>query len=173
MGWTSPSTRVTGELITAAIWNSDITDNLSYLNIRPSDTSLINEASDYTTTSTSFVDIDATDMAVTITTNGGDVLVVFNADLNIGTGGITLWAYFDITIDGTRQGNDDGLRVYSCNDGTDIGMVSIVYLATGLSAGSHTFKVQWKKKGTGTLTLYAGAGTTSYDVHPFLFAKEV
>ncbi len=31
MAWTTPTTRATGDLITAAIWNADLVDNLSYL----------------------------------------------------------------------------------------------------------------------------------------------
>lgn len=31
MAWTTPTTRTTGDLITAAIWNSDLVDNLAYL----------------------------------------------------------------------------------------------------------------------------------------------
>jgi|SRR3990167_4720384 len=32
MGYTEPTTRTTGDLITASIWNTDLTDNISYLN---------------------------------------------------------------------------------------------------------------------------------------------
>ncbi len=31
MAWTVPTVRATGELITASIWNTDLTDNLKYL----------------------------------------------------------------------------------------------------------------------------------------------
>src|SRR3990167_6645722 len=31
MAWTSPTTRTTGNLITAAIWNTDLVDNLTWL----------------------------------------------------------------------------------------------------------------------------------------------
>ena len=31
MGWTNPTTRSTGDLITASHWNTDLTDNLDYL----------------------------------------------------------------------------------------------------------------------------------------------
>lgn len=31
MGWTAPTTRSTGDLITAAIWNTDLVNNLTYL----------------------------------------------------------------------------------------------------------------------------------------------
>jgi len=31
MAWTNPTLRTTGELVTAAIWNTDIVDNLNYL----------------------------------------------------------------------------------------------------------------------------------------------
>ncbi|HEC23428.1 MAG TPA: hypothetical protein ENI95_10990 [Chloroflexi bacterium] len=34
MTWTDPTTRQTGDLITAAIWNGDVVDNLSYLHDR-------------------------------------------------------------------------------------------------------------------------------------------
>lgn len=34
MAWTTPTTRATGDLITAAIWNADLVDNLSYLHAR-------------------------------------------------------------------------------------------------------------------------------------------
>lgn len=31
MAWTAPTTRATGDFITASIWNTDVVDNLSYL----------------------------------------------------------------------------------------------------------------------------------------------
>ncbi len=34
MTWTDPTTRSTGDLITAAIWNQDVVDNLEYLHER-------------------------------------------------------------------------------------------------------------------------------------------
>lgn len=34
MTWTDPTTRSTGDLITAAIWNQDVVDNLQYLHDR-------------------------------------------------------------------------------------------------------------------------------------------
>lgn len=34
MTWTDPTTRSTGDLITAAVWNTDVVDNLIYLNER-------------------------------------------------------------------------------------------------------------------------------------------
>lgn len=41
MAWTAPTTRATGDLITASIWNTDLTDNLAYLKTQ---TDLINTA---------------------------------------------------------------------------------------------------------------------------------
>ena len=32
MAWTAPTTQVTGFLVTAAVWNTDLVDNLTYLN---------------------------------------------------------------------------------------------------------------------------------------------
>ena len=51
-------------------------------------------------------------------------------------------------------------------------VVSFTFLATGLAAGTHTFKLQWKT-GAATATMYAGAGTPNLDVHPQFWAREV
>jgi len=164
MGWSTPHTWQSGELVTATLLNTHLKDNLDFLKAPPTALYTLNQGSDYTTTSTSFVDVDATNLSLTITTAGGDVLIVFT-----GYGGGTSRLYFDILIDGVRMAGDDGFvsAVNAVNT-----PVAIVVLKQGLAPGSHTFKLQWKVN-SGTGTLYAGAGTSGADVHPQFFVREV
>ena len=175
MAWTTPKTWVTGEPLTASDMNTHIRDNLDYLkdqvNDAPRDSYEVNESSDYTTTSTSFVDVDATNLSLTITTTGRDVLVGFFGSVHQGSG--SQYVYFDVDVDGARNGGDDGLIFVRTEAGGNIyHQPSFVVRISGLSAGSHTFKLQWKVSAS-TGTLYAGAGTGSRDVHPQFWVKEL
>ncbi len=167
MAWSTPYTSwVAGDQNTATAMNR-IEANVVYLNIRPSSQYVLNQGSDYTTTSTSFTDTDTTNLALTITTNGGDVMVHFHG---ISTNSAAVNTLYDVTVDGTRTAGDDGITGAA---GTTRTTVSFTRLITGLSAGSHTFKLQWKVASASTGTLYAGAGTSGSDVHPQFWVKEV
>jgi hypothetical protein len=144
--------------------NVHIRDNLLALKAPPTSSYVLNQGADYTTTSTSFVDLDATNLALTITTTGGDVLIGFYGYVYNATGS----TFFDVLLDGVRVAGDDGLLRTS----TAAFPFSCAYLKVSLAAGSHTFKLQWKVN-TGTTTLYAGAGTASNDVHPQFWVREV
>jgi hypothetical protein len=106
-------------------------------------------------------------LSLNVTTTGGDVLIGFHGTILHSAG----YVAFDVLLDNaTRLGGDDGLVV------TDSGglhpLVSFVRLVTGLSAGAHNFKLQWRTN-TGAATLYAGAGTTNLDMHGQFWVREV
>lgn len=162
--WSVPRTWVVGELVTASLLNTHLRDNLEFLKAPPTALYNVNQGSDYTTTSTSFADVDATNLSLNITTAGGDVLIVF-----MGYGGGTARLYFDILIDGVRMAGDDGFLAAVNAVNTPI---TLVALKQGLSAASHTFKLQWKVN-SGSGTLYAGAGTSGLDTHPQFFVREI
>ena len=96
LAWTTPKTWADDELVTANVMNTHVRDNLNALKAPPTARYELNRTSDYTTTSTSFVDVDGTKLALTITTSGGDVMVHFNRDNG------QPYVLFDIT--GVRQG---------------------------------------------------------------------
>ena len=170
MTWTTPRTWVTGEVLTATDLNTHLRDNLDALKAPPTAHNELDESSNYTTTSVTFVDIDATNLSLTIETTGGDVLVGFVGSVMHSTSGAVV--LLDLDVDGSRLADDDGfLGVRPTNSSTS-GNVSFVYLVTGLSAGSHTFKLQWRVTG-GTATMHNGAGTANADVHPQFWAREV
>ncbi len=105
--WTSPKTWATGELVTAALLNTHLRDNLEFLKAPPTTVYVLNESSDYTTTSTSFVNVDNTKLALALTTNGGDVLISFHGMLLSSSNGRVI--SLDVEVDGVRLGGDDGL----------------------------------------------------------------
>jgi hypothetical protein len=139
MAWTTPKTNYTGaDTITASEINA-VGDNLVALKDPPTTTSRSTSA--YNTTSTSFVDVDATDYSLDITSTGGDLMVGF-----VGTGrcGSTNSTFIDITLDGTRQGNANGITQMEDSDVVD---VSFVFLIEDVAAGAHTIRLQYRTDG--------------------------
>ena len=172
MAYTTPKTW-TNEPLLASDLNTHLRDNMDAIKDPPFDEAYINEATDYTTASTSLVDVDATEgkFQHTITTNGGDIMVWFCVSMEQSS---TNQVYFEIDVDGSPLGGDDGLyTVKNHTAGARAGIwATWLGFVTGLSAGSHVFKLQWATN-TGTATLYAGAATAGRDVHPNFGVREV
>ena len=170
--WVTPRTWAAGELVTASIMNAHVRDNLNALKTTAGGYNVLNIGADVQTTSTSFVDMDATNLILTFTTAGGDVILFFSGSVN--GGAIAQSTFIDIheSVAGTRLGGDDGLLQIVHATALQVIPVTLCYRATGLSAASHAFKMQWKVA-SGTATLYAGAGTATHDLHPSFFAFEI
>lgn len=174
MAWTAPRTWSTGELVTATIMNTHIRDNLDALKDPPTNLYNVDEASNYSTTSTSFADVDSTDLALAITTGGGDVMIGFSCNVVVGAASDKV--YFNVMVDGVDDVADDGLIGISASVSSVAAPgepITFTYLKQGLSAASHTFKLRWKVDTGTTATLYAGAGTASGDMHPQFWVREV
>lgn len=164
--WTTPATYSTGQLVTANDLNL-IRDNLEFLKTPPFASYLLND-SDYTTTSSSFVNVDNVKLSLTVTTYGGPVLIGFYASVYNATAGARI--AFDVEIDGVRVAGDDGLVITTVS--STVSSASFLVWKTGLSAASHTFKLQWKSS-AGTATLYAGQGSSGWRVHSQFWVKEL
>jgi hypothetical protein len=81
---------------------------------------------------------------------------------------------FDFDIDGTRYASAGADGLAALHPGSLPHVVTMIALVTGLSAGSHTFKIQWKVlTGGQTGTLRAGNGTGGQDYIPAFWAVEV
>lgn len=171
--WVTPDTFVAGQLVTAQHMNT-MRDNFLALKTPAYFTCWIDEAADYTTTSTSFVDIDTTnaELTGTITTAGGAVLLGFSAACEHSSA--TAKIYLDFDVDGTRLGLDDGIYMTDNFVATEAMAIAYTFLipAGTLAAGSHVFKAVWKTSAS-TATLYAGAGTSNKNTHPNFWGHEV
>jgi hypothetical protein len=166
--WTTPRTYTTGELITKAILDVHIRDNLNALKTPASFHAIIDESSDFTTASTSFTNISSSFFSATLTTGGGDMIIGFQGSFAVSS---AMKIYLELTVDGVVFAGNDGLLLSDIAT-TQILTLSFTALVTGLSAASHTFAVQWKNSAANTTTLFAGAGTSTKDVHPQFWGKE-
>jgi hypothetical protein len=118
---------------------------------------VVRNSGDYSTSSTSFVDIDTGNLVINMTTGDSWVLLLL-----LGSSYATGIQYecFDFTIDGVRQGHDYGVQYVQPPYLQDL---QIAWL-TQVSAGSHTFRPQWRANGS-TAYLRASTQTT-----PLVFA---
>ena len=158
--WSTMTDLSTDDLVTEADMDA-LRGNIEYLLDPNKQRILRDNGSDYTTTSTSFVDVDATNLAATITTNGGPVLVIVNSVV-WNSGGYT---DFDVTVDGARIGGSFAWGLLRTTNGGSFETFCIAALVPGLSAGSHTFKLQWKvTAGTGHLLAQAAKTPTQLSV---------
>ena len=156
--WTLMNDLSTGDLVTEADMDA-LRGNLEYL-LDPNQQRIRRDAGDYTTTSTVFVDVDATNLTLTLETHGGPVLVFLTGRSSMsGVGSLT---YFDVAVDGVRAGTpsagDAGLTAFTSPATNAQHNVSFSFLVTGLAAGEHTFKLQWRVSST-TATLYANSNS--------------
>jgi hypothetical protein len=129
-----------------------------------------NEVSNYSTTSTSFVPIDATNLALTIISNGQNSFQAgFFGFFEQDVGG---QAHLDIELNGVRIGGDDGLMRGPAFAQSNDYSLPFTYLLGKLPPGTHDFVLQWKVAAQ-TATLLAGAGTSTKDMHPQFWVREV
>jgi len=159
--WTEVAYLNTDDVVTNA-WVDMVASNLEYLLSPNAGDVLFDNTADYTTTSTSFVDVDATNLKHTITTNEGPVLVTFACSAS---GSAAESVGFDFDVDGTRVGAAFTFGIARFIAQTNVRIVGFSKLITGLSAGSHTFKLQWRVSGgTGTINSRSAYCGVSFDV---------
>ncbi len=171
----SPCTWEDNTLIDADVLNEEIRDRFLYLKDMPSNvTDTIDEISDFSTGSTSFVDVDEDILKVEITTTGGDILVGFTGSVGANGGTklyFTLYESLDIQ---DNVADDDGIVKITVNISQTPYLASFMYLLTDMSEGTHIIKLRWKSSSANLIILYAGAGTGgSCDIHPQFWAREV
>jgi len=158
--WTAPRTWTTGELVTASMMNSHVRDNDSWLKT-PTESGIVNFAADFTSTSTSFVDV--TSLTTTMTTNGGGLDVYFRATVLSSTGNKIS---FQLVIDGV---SDEILGVwYNTSSSVETSFMAFHHVAA-ISASSHTIKIQTKIASSGTITI---KGTTGAGGDPLFYVVE-
>lgn len=170
MGWNTEPTWQAGvkDQPTLTDFNQLFRDNGNYLlGGRPNDATLRDNGASYSSASTTFVNIDGTNLSKSILVNSGKVMVVANLVL-IGDG--TAGGYkgcFDFTVDGTRYGTGfaDGIAGMLVNlaAGKLAGTVSFSKYVSGLTTGvSHTFALQYKTD-VGTVIVASGNGVAGQD----------
>ena len=169
MPWSSPKTW-SSEPLTSADLNRYVRDNQNHIKDRldNSISRIASGATSLTTSSTSFVDVDASRLSVSLRTHGGDILLGFTGTVrNSRDSGVV---HFNIAVDGVDYIDDDGIiscQIASDNDTGNEKPLSFVMLIAGLSAGRHSFKLRWKTASSNVATM------DIVDLHPQFWAKEI
>lgn len=179
MAWNNPITWLVNQLVTENDLNEQVRDNLLYLKERTdapaSAQYTLNEATDYSTGSLTWADVDNVRLSLTLTTRGNAVMVGFVGAFSAATATEST-AFLDVTVDGVRVAGDDGITLVCRKSGSGASLTtdsaSFVILIPTLSAGVHTFRLQWKITGA-AMSLRAGAGTIGLDVHPQFWVREI
>lgn len=140
-----------------------LSDDISYLVNGISQKKQYDKGSDITTTSTTFVAIDSTNLAITVTTVGTKAILIFQG-VAINSGGANLTS-FDINVNGTRLSSTGTEGRLTITANAVAGTAMIVAVVDGLTPGSNTFQILWKAS-AGTATLRAGSGTANQDNIP-------
>lgn len=150
--WTTPRTWVTGELVTAALLNTHLRDNMDYLKAEAdrywNQTALVAAAS-YSTTSTTFVDVDGVNLAGTIVTRGGPVLFAVSSAWKHSNLGMD--CALDLWLNGARIGGGYGVSLMHAA-GANLYQPLSWLTVQALPAGTHSFRLQWRTN-SGTLTM--------------------
>jgi hypothetical protein len=123
----------------------------------------LDEGADLTTASTSFV-AASTKLSLSILTGGGDIHGDFFAVVTNGANVV----YLDISLDSIAIANDGA----TISGGASVVWSQAFHRQFGVLPGTHNLEVRWKVS-AGTATMYAGAGTAAFDLHPQLTVYEV
>lgn len=173
MSFSDPITFVANQRLTKDQLNVALRDNMDALKNPPTASYItFAHSADYSTTSTSFVDVDATNMALSITTTGngnggnGDVMIGFTGTL-YSAGSIRI--YLRILEDGVALNADDGLLV---SEGSGTRPASFMFLRANVTPAAHIYKLQYKAS-SGTGILLANAGTSTRDCRSQFWVREL
>lgn len=165
MTYTIPTPISAGDVPSASQYNTDVTDNIIYLHSgKPASLIARNNTTDYSTSSATFTDVDATNLTITLTISTGRVLVCF-AGTCYNSGGNTPDLSLDVDIDGVRMGaGTDGLVTEKLIGNQEKQAMAFTLLKTGLSVGSHTFRLQWKATAGPVYLRSSSAQSVSFQV---------
>jgi hypothetical protein len=138
--WSPPRTWIAGEIPTADTFNTHVRDNLLALKDPPT-ASYSAYAIDYITTSTSWVDIDATNLNFVVATNGGRLMI----NVHIMSFHNAQSGALDVLVDGVSIGNATyGIFAYGITGTIEQGRTCLTDV---LPAGNHTVKLRYRVTG--------------------------
>lgn len=146
MAWTTPATWVANQLMTPALFNLHLRDNLNWLKTRPWSTATI---ASQAFSSASFAKASTT---VSVTSVGGAMVLFFAGNHNHNTTSASACAV-DFGIDDIRMGDvTNGLALFNTHaTATNTTLFSLLYITEGSTipiAGSHQYQV-WARTPSG------------------------
>lgn len=143
MAWTIPVTWTAGQIVGASDLNAQIRDNMIYASGTGRPINKVLRQASYSSTSNTFVDIDAVNLIITLTLSGSRVMCVGTL-LLFASNVASNYAAVDWILDSTTRSGDATYGAAMAGQNRGDWLTTFVGYFTGLSAASHTFKPQWK-----------------------------
>lgn len=141
MPWTTPTTWTPNQLVTASDMNAQVRDNLNYLLYRTTG-SVRYTSGDKTTTSTTLVAIDSTNIKTTVTTVSGRMFYQFSGTFYMSSGTTAGLLQLAMDIDGTQYVMSESTLASAASPSSVF--VTYIGVVSTLSVGAHTFTPYWK-----------------------------
>lgn len=171
MGWIPPRTWG-AEPINISKLNTEVRDNSIAIKAPPTGYYVGDSSDAYTITltSTSWATINS-EITVSLTTSGGDILVSFIG----GCSTMNSTLYLDFEFNGVRIGGADGIIAITDTTGITTHCFSFYWLLTDIPAGTHTMLLKYKLSSGSTNAVFFLGGTGGIDsgVPPELWAREI
>lgn len=147
MSWQQMADLAPYDLLTAAYMDV-IRENLEFLFSPPGDVVFYDAGSAYSTSNTEDFDpVDATNVKLVLTTNGGPVRVDVIGTCWTTTG-VSNGVYFSVSADGDLAGHPmTGLQNIGLGTGFHRLPLSFTHTFEGLEPGEHTFLLEWRVSG--------------------------
>lgn len=122
-----------------------------------SDRIIRTNVSNVTIASTTWADVDGTNITIDLTTQARRVMLMWSGRISNSSTGLTRWGF---TVDGTpvvaEAAGSNGIMVSRSDaNGVSVGF-TVVYLTDVLTAATHTFRPRWNVS-SGTTTLQISA----------------
>lgn len=155
MAWTAIPDKSTGDLMDETWYDTHFKANMEYLlGGRPQASVCRTSASDYTTTSANWLNVDAANLALTLNIASGRAFVIATFRLESdNTAGSE--AEVDIAVDGARAGGAHGLVRLPQNQQE---WATIMALFPALSPGNRTFRLQYRNVTGGAMATIKNDG---------------
>lgn len=153
------------EALTASGFNAYLRDALRHLAEPDREVINITTGTNYTTTSTSFVDVNTTDYQVDLTPSIGggqtcDILVGGMFALRCSGDATPAIIHFDLMVNGVSVSGANGI-IFVEGATNQIFPVTLNYLLQGQDNSAKAIKLRWKTSdGARTATLYTQSGGT-------------
>lgn len=152
MAWSTPRTWTTNELVTASVMNTHVRDNLNALKSPPGAIYQNSSGSSlYTTSSTIWTDVDATNLKLTLTPDGTVVFVQATVDVKLSSE--AYYVYFSFGLNGVwTAGGTYGLA--RSQHGKEV-TIPLFFDMSATAGVSNYYTLRWKvSDGAATATIY-------------------
>lgn len=162
MAWTTPQTWTAGQVVGASDLNTHLRDNINYvLSGRGAVPLWWTSTGVITVNSSTFVDVDATNLKMTITLASGRIMGWWTATMQVDNTAHNVKAWLGTRVDDTTEDNASSAATVMLQQAGNTNYIPVVvpFAFTNLSQASHFVKLRGRHDGSAGAVLRVTSGT--------------